>query len=367
MVVNFLLASFYVANSRPDSLAQFESDRGMLPFYGFDSKILVVVVVLLLLLLSSPSRLYRVRSAPPLDTIDLSRLQQSRAKHISRAARSLPPPSPFQQDGGMSTILKAIIALGIYLLVGLLSFSLMEIELHGTATSAHVDALYFAIVTMTTVGYGDLVPKTVGAKLFTCAFVFAGFGLVGALLSGAANYLVEKQEKLLVQKIYLKYVRKEHKKELVVDDDDDDEVVAAHWKMLIAGVAVVIHIVAGMFAMMWWEGMSLIDGFYLVCVTVTTLGYGDRSFRTQGGRIFAVFWILSSTVCVAQFFLYLAESRTEERQHEIACWALHRPTTPSDLEAADMDGDGVVRFVVNLQSRHPSTPQNYSAMMLAMF
>ncbi|KAG0555712.1 hypothetical protein M758_12G192400 [Ceratodon purpureus] len=297
---------------------------------------------MVLLLFFLFSRLCRVRSAPPLETINASSPQQSRIKHLNRAARGLPPPppSPFQEEGeGMSTIFKAIIALLIYLLVGLLSFFMLEIELEGTATSATVDALYFAIVTMTTVGYGDLVPKTVGAKLFTCAFVFTGFGLVGVLLSGAANYLVEKQEKLLVQKIYLKYMRKEHKKELVVDDD---EVVAAHWKMLVAGVAVVAHFVAGMFALMWWEGMSFIDGFYLVCVTVTTLGYGDRSFRTQAGRIFAIFWILSSTLCVAQFFLYLAESRTEERQHEIACWALHRPTTPSDLEAADMDGDGVV-------------------------
>ena len=259
----------------------------------------------------------------------------------------------------MSTIYKAIIAVGIYLLVGLLSFSLLEIELQGTSTSAHVDALYFAVVTMTTVGYGDLVPETVGAKLFTCAFVFVGFGLVGVLLSSAASYLVEKQEKLLVQKIYLKYMRKHNKKELVVDDED---VIAAHWKVLIAGVAVAIHFVAGMFALMWWEGMGFIDGFYLVCATVTTLGYGDRSFRTQPGRIFAVVWILSSTVCVAQFFLYLAESRTEERQHEIACWALHRPTTPSDLEAADLDGDGVVRSVMNF-SFQASTQPSCNAMM----
>lgn len=238
----------------------------------------------------------------------------------------------------MSVIFKAIIGLVIYLLVGLLCFSLFDIQLEGSSTSSHVDALYFAIVTMTTVGYGDLVPKTIGAKLFTCAFVFAGFGLVGALVSGAANYLVEKQERVLVQKIYFKYMKKEQRELIVVDDG----VVAAHWKMLIAGVAVFVHLIAGMFALMYWEGMNFIDAFYLVCVTVTTLGYGDQSFRSQAGRIFAVFWILSSTVCLAQFFLYLAESRTEERQHEIACWALHRPTTPADLEAADLDGDGDV-------------------------
>lgn len=243
--------------------------------------------------------------------------------------------------------------------MGLLSFSLLAIELEGSATSSHVDALYFAIVTMTTVGYGDLVPKTVGAKLFTCAFVFTGFGLVGVLVSGAANYLVEKQEKLLVQKIYLRHKRKDHKhlKELAVENDKD--VVVSHWKLLVAGSAVVVHFIAGIFALMCWEGMNFIDAFYVVCVTVTTLGYGDHSFRTQAGRIFAIFWILSSTVCVAQFFLYLAESRTEERQRDIACWALHRPTTPSDLEAADMDGDGVVRSVLNLSPQSSSLQHDY--------
>jgi len=63
---------------------------------------------------------------------------------------------------------------------------------------------------------------------------------------------------------------------------------------------------------MFCEGFSFIDAFYCVCVTVTTLGYGDESFTTKAGRVFAVFWILS--VCVVQFFLFLAESRTEERQ-----------------------------------------------------
>lgn len=300
----------------------------------------------LALLLLLNFRLCRVKSAPPQDDLEHSSPLLARTKHLARAAASLPPPSPFHHDG-VSTIFLAIIALGIYLLVGLLSFSLLDIELEGSATSSLVDALYFAIVTMTTVGYGDLVPRTAASKLFTCAFVFTGFGLVGVLVSGAANYLVEKQEMLLVQKIYLRHKRKEHKKqkeELAVEDEK--HVVAAHWKMFIAGCAVVVHFIAGILALMCWEGLNFIDAFYVVCVTVTTLGYGDRSFLTQAGRIFAIIWILSSTVCVAQFFLYLAESRTEERQRDIASWALHRPTTPSDLEAADMDGDGVVRSVL---------------------
>ena len=37
-----------------------------------------------------------------------------------------------------------------------------------------VDALYFVIVTITTVGYGDLVPLTDKAKIFTVFFMVAG-------------------------------------------------------------------------------------------------------------------------------------------------------------------------------------------------
>lgn len=236
----------------------------------------------------------------------------------------------------MSALVKAMIGLAIYLLVGMISFSLLQIELKGTRTSTLVDATYFAIVTMTTVGYGDLVPQGVAAKLFTCAFVFVGFGLVGVLVSGAANYLVEKQETILVQK----FRKNQQESDEIVDDD---EVVAAQWKTGIAGAAVVVLFVTGVLVLMFCEGLSLIDAFYCVCVTVTTLGYGDQSFTTKAGRLFAVFWILSSTVCVGQFFLYLAESRTEERQRQLAVWALSRPTTPSDLEAADLDRDGVVR------------------------
>lgn len=163
----------------------------------------------------------------------------------------------------------------------------------------------------------------------------------GLLVTGAGKYLVEKQQKLLVQRIYQNCKGKE----LMEDDVEGVDVVAARWKMRVAGLAVVVHFIAGICALMCWESMSFVDAFYLVCVTVTTLGYGDRSFRTRAGRIFAVVWILFSTVCVGQFFLYLAESRTAERRREIACWALHRPTTPCDFEAAGMDGDGVARSV----------------------
>ena len=43
-----------------------------------------------------------------------------------------------------------------------------------------VDSLYFSVVTLTTVGYGDLSPTTDASKLFTVAYLAAGISLLGA-------------------------------------------------------------------------------------------------------------------------------------------------------------------------------------------
>ncbi|MBP2626858.1 MAG: TrkA-N domain protein [Firmicutes bacterium] len=39
------------------------------------------------------------------------------------------------------------------------------------------DAVYLAVATMATVGYGDIVPKTSAGRLFTCVFIIVGVGM----------------------------------------------------------------------------------------------------------------------------------------------------------------------------------------------
>jgi len=46
-----------------------------------------------------------------------------------------------------------------------------------------VDSFYFSVVTLTTVGYGDLAPSSSGSKLFTAAYLLTGLSLLGAALN----------------------------------------------------------------------------------------------------------------------------------------------------------------------------------------
>jgi voltage-gated potassium channel Kch len=41
-----------------------------------------------------------------------------------------------------------------------------------------VDAFYFSVTTLTTVGLGDLAPQTTLGKLFTVVYIFAGIGII---------------------------------------------------------------------------------------------------------------------------------------------------------------------------------------------
>ena len=54
-----------------------------------------------------------------------------------------------------------------------------------------VDSLYFSVITLTTVGYGDISPSTTVGKLFTMAYVIVGIGVFVALVTEVAQHLIE--------------------------------------------------------------------------------------------------------------------------------------------------------------------------------
>lgn len=58
-----------------------------------------------------------------------------------------------------------------------------------------VDSFYFCSVAVTTVGFGDLVPTTDAAKLFTVFYVFSGIGIITSFINERLQHRVGRVER----------------------------------------------------------------------------------------------------------------------------------------------------------------------------
>ncbi|KAF8775621.1 hypothetical protein HU200_004399 [Digitaria exilis] len=190
-----------------------------------------------------------------------------------------PPPGKFR---------RVTFLLCVYLIVGVIIFYLVMDQMSGTRTNRVLDALYLVIVTMTSVGCGDLVPNSDTTKLLACAFVFTGVAIVGTYLSKLADHMVEKQE------VFFKATQSEAKLLSLYDTS------RVKYKLYTVSLLLGVDVVAG-------------------------------------------------TVFLWKFFEYLTDFYTERRQKAIAKWLLTRDLTTIDLERADLDGDrqvGAAEFVL---------------------
>ncbi|KAK4848642.1 hypothetical protein QYF36_015505 [Acer negundo] len=252
---------------------------------------------------------------------------------------------PKPQSDSSSIIRQAIFLLLIYLSLGVLIYSFNTDHFSGVETHPVVDALYFCIVTMCTIGYGDIAPSTPATKIFACVFVLVGFGFIDILLSGVVNYVLDLQENMILTGIKMGKASKEKESGFSARNYIFDMAKGRMRIRLKVGLAlgvVVLSIGFGALILFFVEDLDWLDSIYLSVMSVTTVGYGDKAFKTLPGRLFAAIWLLFSTLMVARAFLYLAEARIDKRHRRIANWVLHRDITVEDLLAADINNHGFI-------------------------
>lgn len=292
-------------------------------------------------------QLHRCRTAPA-----MSVMRDRKAK-----AAQIPKP---QLDSSSIIIRQAVFLLIIYLALGVVIYSFNRDRFSGIETHPVVDALYFCIVTMCTIGYGDIAPLTPLTKLFACVFVLVGFGFIDILLSGVVNYVLDLQESLILAGIQMG--QQQHQAQSQSQSHSHHHGFSARdyifdvakgrmrirLKVGLALGVVVLCIGMGALVLHFLEHLNWIDSVYLSVMSVTTVGYGDRAFKTLPGRLFAAVWLLLSTLAVARAFLYLAEARIDKRHRRITKWVLHRDITVQDLLAADINNTGFIRYVLSV-------------------
>ncbi len=85
------------------------------------------------------------------------------------------------------------------LIIGVVALGTGTVFYHHIEQLKWLDAIYFSVITLTTVGYGDITPKTDAGKIFTIFYVLIGIGILAGvanfLLRNALNRRIEKRNK----------------------------------------------------------------------------------------------------------------------------------------------------------------------------
>lgn len=171
--IEYLLRIF-VADSKPKFIFSFFGIidfLAILPFYlsfGIDLKTLRAIRFL---------RLFRV--------LKLVRYNKA-LHHFTRAIKS-----------AKEQILLFILITLILIYFAAVGIYYFENQAQPEHFSSIFDSLWWAIITLTTVGYGDVYPITVGGKIFTFLILMIGLGIVAiptGIISSALTKSVDKKE-----------------------------------------------------------------------------------------------------------------------------------------------------------------------------
>jgi len=233
-----------------------------------------------------------------------------------------------------------------------------------------VDALYFTMVSMSTVGYGDLSPSDSVSKVLTMAFVLVGVAVVfcqtSQVLAAASDdcerrvihFFVMMADKRARDKMFMtgRGASVGHLGQLVdLDGDGVADVVeppgalvfwTQHYAFNVV-VFVALQLISSAVFTEVQPDMNFGDALYLCVVTSTTVGYGDIPITTQNARLFSFFHILLSVSWLGAAITQLEPLRGVRRQQLQRMELLKRKLDTELITSLDRDGGG----------RHPATPR----------
>lgn len=210
-----------------------------------------------------------------------------------------------------------------YFTLGSLLFGLIE-------SLSFTDAVYLTTVTLTTVGYGDIAPETVGGKIFFILFIIVGLSLISFALGVTFQRMAE-----------------------AAADEKEPSWVIFRWSEGVFGtmgfmllcdlLGLVILTLIGTFWHIYVEDMSGIDSLYWTVATYTTVGYGDLSHSGDPGtKWFLVFYIVIGVTMAATTFANFAQMLIQANADRKVKKLVDVGVTERMIEAMDADQNGIV-------------------------
>jgi len=225
-------------------------------------------------------------------TDKLAPLGDTECSPLKQPVRGVPLNAPPADDGApLSRGFLFVIVLFLHMGAGVLFFVLQK-------KWNLIDCVYFTVLTLTTIGYGDMAPETTTEKIFTTCYVLVGFCLLGYALGQVALLVSRREEAMFRQEV--RSARNGNGLHAGITH-------SAFGRAALAAHGMIFFLAIGTLFYMLAEGWSSVDALYFSAVSLTTVGYGDLQIQNWYSRLFSIFYLLSGTLMTAFFLGSIAE------------------------------------------------------------
>jgi len=257
-----------------------------------------------------------------------------------------------------------------------------------------IDALYFASVVLTTVGYGDITPPTVEGKLFIIFMALYSVSLLGVLISTLSGHLTKYNEIAMedafknsniiwiheLNEIFDNNTKCAYEssdsdsdsEESSIDSDDiysvrgSDDVknlikhtIRHHHNELKAHIKRsvwidIMHVIVNQLPMLFFlflimmivahiEGWSIVEGIYWMVMTGTTVGFGDFNPTQTITKAICIIYLPICVIVLGESMTMVAVCYIDKKQSRYQKdFLFHRKLTQAGLSNMDLNQDGVV-------------------------
>mmetsp|Transcript_4778 Transcript_4778/g.11899 ORF Transcript_4778/g.11899 Transcript_4778/m.11899 type:complete len:342 (+) Transcript_4778:3436-4461(+) len=283
----------------------------------------------------------------PVEMLDINREEQKRRVRELRSQGSCSCERALLFFSIHRFRLLAPLLMSIYFVVGMIVFTVWW-DLSG------IDALYFFVVTVTTIGYGDILPNGYGQQAFTACYILIGLVLLGYMMTVLAVFITDRHQKLITK---ASNMTEEQLEEETFRRTHHGFILSrlyyrlgAYRRLFAVGLALLATLGVGMLFYGLVFDLNFWEAFYFCVVTMSTVGYGDISaYPNVGAQWFSVFYMFVATVVTGTCLGAVADYFATRQSTTAAKNALERALTPEYLAEMNQDGKDEITYLDFLQ------------------
>eukprot|EP00929_Paragymnodinium_shiwhaense_P001799 TRINITY_DN102004_c0_g1_i1.p1 TRINITY_DN102004_c0_g1~~TRINITY_DN102004_c0_g1_i1.p1 ORF type:complete len:425 (-),score=104.23 TRINITY_DN102004_c0_g1_i1:116-1390(-) len=208
------------------------------------------------------------------------------------------------------------------------------------------DVVYFSVVVLTTVGYGDLLPTTDLGKLFTCFYACFALVIAAVAVSNVVDFMKQvaasqasRAADGLSARVGLDLTSSPQASESDVIFAEAERLRKGRRTAflincgVVAGFTLLGTLVFGLFKDYDEDdGNKWVNSLYLSVITLTTVGFGDFYPATPGLKVFDIFYMIVGIPLFGSFLASLTAYVFGEQKDRVTMSLIKDGLTPEQFE-----------------------------------